>query len=235
MSTPTFRFAKAAAQLFQEVTLEEGRAVVICKLTRERAYNRFVTHAANDIRAMANNIYRRWRLPPEVDVEDLIQEINLGVWTHLAGFNPDAGSTYFEYLRFNSFAAAKKFAHKQRYAILHHNPGVNKSRLPVHLEDMGHSDGQGERTPPQALRFEADQEDAFERARTEDRVMRTLLTVEEFHAFTAFRDSGGNLEEAVDTLMFDPVIRRKLNIWCEKDAKRVILKSVRAVSARANV
>jgi hypothetical protein len=116
---------------------------------------------------------------------------------------------------------------------------VNKSRLPLHLEDMGRSrsndEATGEPTPIPALRFEADQEQALDRARTEDRVMRSMLTLEEFHAFTAFRDSAGNLEEAVDTLMFDPLIRRKLGIWSEKDARRVIMKSVRAVAARANV
>lgn len=229
----TARYRAAAEEMFRTVAIDGGLAFVASKTVRTRAYNAFLLATAPDIYAMALHIMRRWRLPTEVECEDIEQVIRFAVWRYLALFDESKGTTYDEFLRFNSFAAGKKYAHKARGAILHGNADAAKSRCPVYIEDLVSmaGDNTGKRDPD-CLRVEPKQETDLELSRANKRTLLALKTQREYHALDAFLDADGDVLIAADALMSTPELRRATKIRDEDEAMRVIVRTVKTVTAR---
>jgi DNA-directed RNA polymerase specialized sigma24 family protein len=240
----TLRFRTASKSLYQFVTSEEKDNAK----KRERAFASFAKDTDPDWQAMAAHILRRWKTGPEVTPDDIVQELLMAAWSHIPKFDPSMGTDFGDYLVFNSMSRAKKWVHKKRGAILHGNSDSNRSRIPFSLDAMTSEANDRAGRLPEALIGEATQESEFEREQTEKRAMCAIRTVREYHAYTAFVDAQGALQReneerresdepelgllelATEYLLEDADIRAAANVWGEKQARSVIINTVRTVA-----
>ncbi len=220
----TARFRMASAVLLAAIVDKDGNPEANPRIL-QRAFSVFATATQVDWEKLAGSILRRYKVGPDVAIEDVIQELLTACYKYMSGFDATRGTQFADFLVFQSMARAKKWVHRARGANLH-NPDRNKSRLPIKLEDLlATADGQSNALP-NALRVPADQESILAASRVRDVAMRSLRTLREYEAFNAFWEAGGDITEATNMLVEDLEQMRALKITGEDQARSIILKTV---------
>lgn len=79
-------------------------------------YTEFFRVTRNDWANMARYLHQRWPLPSWHTLEDIEQDLHVGVWTKLAKFDATRNVTLARFIVFNAVDYAKKQAHKSRGA-----------------------------------------------------------------------------------------------------------------------
>ncbi len=114
--------------------------VSACKglVSYDMTFDEYVKATDSYWQTLARYIYRRWATPAGVTVDDVYQEVLLGLWIAYAKYEEGEGrTTPNKYLYWNAGDKAKRFVHKQRGAIQHGSKDRNPSRIPVPFSAMG--------------------------------------------------------------------------------------------------
>lgn len=189
--------------------------------------------------ALARYIMRRWRLPPWVSPEDIVQELLLGAWRSIWKYEANRGGSLARYVLWNAVDYAKKRAHKIRGANLHGNADASPSRFEVTLAKR---DGDDNEWWSNLLRAEPEQEENLvrkeewehERGAELDRALAACKSPVEAYIVTALAASD-SVQTAADQLYSDWGMRLDCRLSCEEDAVRVVAQSAAAVAARLAV
>lgn len=90
---------------------------------------KWCTENAREIQKLARSVHRRWRIPSAVSVEDVEQEIRLGVVIALRKFDPSRGVPLDRYVGWCAIQHAKRWVHVQRGA--RRRSGSSPSEYPL--------------------------------------------------------------------------------------------------------
>jgi len=137
--------------------------------------------------ALARHIMRRWRLPPWVAPEDMVQELLLGAWRVVWKYDPRRGVSLAKYVIYGSVDYAKKKAHKVRGANLHRGTDSSPSRFEVTLSRR---DGEDYEWWANLLRSEPDQEDGLLRREDVARALAACESPREAYVVSALAATG---------------------------------------------
>lgn len=171
---------------------------------------------------MARYLLRRWRAPAWVDLEELVQELQIGaiqsLWCYSACLA--RGRTLAEYVEWNAIDYAKKKLHAMRGANRSGNADANPSRFEKPFSSFSREG------PAFEFRVEADQERQYEIKRAIERV---CTTVRERYAIDAFLRAGDIVTGAVE-LFADVEKRRICGLTRPRDAGRLVANAAFALA-----
>lgn len=225
----TVRFRNACNTLLQSITLADGLAVVSNVGTRNAAFSKFVTTTRPDWEKLAQSLLRKYKTGPEVDVEDVIQELNMAAWRYMTEFDPTRGVSFDKFIIFQAMVRAKKWVHHTRNCNLH-DPDKKPSRLPIYLEDFSlRGEDCHDGCLPELLKVEPDQDVHAYRKEASAKAIRALRTVQQVYAFHAFYETW-NVEEAISILVDNEDIRKKTKIRGAHMARRCIIDAVGTIA-----
>lgn len=85
------------------------------------------------LRDVSASMLRHWRCPPAVSVDDVVQEMRIGVVVALRRYDPGRPKVaeLHSFVMYFAYDKAKKWLHKQRGACLHGNPDSAVGRMHV--------------------------------------------------------------------------------------------------------
>jgi len=92
------------------------------------SFTDFATYTHNHWHRLAVHLYRRWKPPTGVDVEDVLQEVLLAAWQFVGTWDPEREVSLERYVVWNASDKAKKQLHKLRGAKLSGSSDRNPSR-----------------------------------------------------------------------------------------------------------
>lgn len=101
----------------------------------ELSFDSFAHETRDDWQRLGASLYRRWKLPPAVDMEDLVQELLLGAWVALPEWHASKGMRLSNFVVWQAMNAAKSWMHVQRGASKHGNRDKNPSRFDFAVGD----------------------------------------------------------------------------------------------------
>lgn len=150
----------------------------------ELSFDCFARETKDDWRRLGASLFRRWKLPDAVELEDLVQELLFGAWLAIPEWSAGKGTKIERFVVWQAMNAAKCWLHVQRGASKHGNRDKNASRFDFAAGDM--FDDSGMEMPT----IEATQEQVvlgLERLRMATKL---LYTEKERRAFVAVVETG---------------------------------------------
>jgi RNA polymerase sigma factor (sigma-70 family) len=133
------------------------------RLRNGGSFDEFVIRTKSQWRAIAMRLMQRWKCPSDVEVEDVIQEMLMGVHVVLPDYDPSRGKTLAQYAVWNAINRAKKWMHRQRGALRRDDKSI--SRHPIAMSRLSPS-ALSESSPFEDwLSVEGDQEQGAEKSR----------------------------------------------------------------------
>jgi DNA-directed RNA polymerase specialized sigma24 family protein len=197
-------------------------------LTGRVSFNEFARGARPQFTALATYLARRWSPPSWLTIDDLEQELLLGVWRSVWDWDPTRGVPIKRFVIFNAVAHAKRELHRARGACLHGSPDKALSRMetPMDLDDPEVS---------RIMCIEPEQEARLVLAEERQEALGHALMVCRSDAERRILEAivnAGTLEGGAATLYGDPTIRRRAR-WChEGQAEHHVRRTAAAVAAR---
>jgi hypothetical protein len=199
-------------------------------------YRDFARVTRGDWCAMAQYLMRMWRLPQGVEVEDVVQELHIGVLHAVRTHDPARGPLA-QYVVFGACTQAKKWLHQQRGAGLHGNPGRRLSNFAEPFSSLGRADGDVGLVPRVVLgaRSMRDQQntEAVEWCIEWERATRHAPTGRLRVAAQAVQTANGSCTEAAKAVYADVGLRLRFRLGHEGAARRLVREAVGYVAAKA--
>jgi DNA-directed RNA polymerase specialized sigma24 family protein len=183
-------------------------------------FDRFEQRTRANWSRMASRLWRRWRLPSAVSIEDIRQEMLLGCWRAVARYDPAKASAE-QYLVFCAHASAKDWIHCQRNS--YRRLGKNPPRFP-RCDDL---DGDGAYLAPSVP------PDQFGRVAQRQRIAHVIAAASDERqrvCVRAFIASEGDLDAAINRVYCDRRVRRLCRFNCRADVRRIIKRAIMAVA-----
>jgi DNA-directed RNA polymerase specialized sigma24 family protein len=185
----------------------------------ELTWDAFFHLTRTDWIRLSVHVYRRWRLPVGVTVEDVEQELKCGAFAAAARWTPGR-SAFHAFVIWNAVTHAKKWIHTQRKAL--RRDGHAPSRIHIPFSEF-------EVAPEEIL--EAEQDEVAEQFA---RIGQALTRLDDLsqHVFVAILLARGDLDGAAEDVYDDKVLRRVLGLGSRAQAKRIV-KRVAGTAIRA--
>jgi len=201
-------------------------------------FDQFIARTRSEFRAMAGYLMRRWTPPEWFTLDDLEQELYLGVWKYIAKFDPSRGVTLEKFIIYNAMSCAKTQLHKARGVTISGSPDRKTSNIETPLSFMGADVHEGEVLMASILSEEAIAEEelveAAERKRASTIALKMCENDLERYTVLAIRESGSL--DAAGRLLYDDIDHRiTLRLNSEEHANRFVLRHARAVAQRTEV
>lgn len=193
-------------------------------------FNDFISHTRDRWRRFALYLARKWRGPAWHSVEDIEQDLYLGVWSFLWRYDDFYAKkvTLERYVVFNALDFAKKNLHRARGASL----SGSADRNPSHIEPPFASwDEDGQAHLESLLTSEATQFDTVVSLEAVARAKRACTSVRELHSVDALARTG-DIGEAALRLYGDFDTRLACRFMSEAHAVRVVDAAADAVAQR---
>jgi len=92
-------------------------------------FARFYAITRKEWFSLASSLIRRWRLPPSVDIEDVVQVMLADVHRRVPRWDPERGRSLEDFVVWNACDKAVKWLHRERCAF--RRDGKSKSRYPL--------------------------------------------------------------------------------------------------------
>lgn len=165
---------------------------------------------------LSNRIIRKWKVPPSVSVDDIVQEMLLKCWKLLDTYE-EGRSTIDRYIVYNCMEHAKRWIHKQREAK--HHKGSEKSRYPLSIDDCHVSDISIFPTQDETV-SELEKID-LARTRKESILLKALFTYR-------------SIDLVTDVLYTDCRLRLIMQYNSYADARRNVYRSAKRIADRLN-
>jgi DNA-directed RNA polymerase specialized sigma24 family protein len=168
-------------------------------------FNAFARATRDDWRRFAFNFMQRWKAPPSVSENDLVQEMLLTCWARLDDWDATRGPTLRTFLTYHALDKARKFLHKARKAG--HDGGHGRSRFELAFsslvrdgDDSDYGTAIAERLMPPSL---PDQESLLARSRLRQLAGAFAPVIDTF-------ERTGSLDAAVERCMSNAAAREML-------------------------
>lgn len=192
----------------------------------ELAFTKFARETDSDWQRLAGYLYNRWPLPMAIEVDDVKQELLVGSWQVVEGFDPSRGKTLLEYVVFNSVDRAKRWLHKQRSAVWGRDKGASRFPLAFALITDDSST-----MLDQSLVFGPQQYQVMTELEALNRAFGICRTARETLCVSAIVESKGCIEDAIAWLYENPERRLRCRFNCRDDVRRAIWRTAYAVAA----
>ncbi len=204
----------------------------LAKLREGGDFGEFVTSTASDFDRMSKDVFRRWRVPPGVDAEDVRQEMLLAFAEKelVSTWDPSKGPSLAQYAIWQSYTSAKRYLHSQRAAS--RRDGKAPSRFPLCFSSLGRADAEndGEERGLEG-RVEATQEDAVASKQLAEGFRCLLGSNRVRLAFDVLRACGGDQESAVHFITTDPGVAMRCEVGSDEDAEELVRETVATTRA----
>lgn len=194
------------------------QAQLLALRERRTSFDRFAFETRPRWVALARYLLSRWKAPPCVGVEDLVQELLLACWHFVDEWDPDRGTSLERYVVWNATDKAKKWLHKERGAP--HRRDNDRSRIHASLSALA---------PGWETRVSfwkpADQEAPIIRDQVREHLLASCSLADELlvRRFIQHKD----VEEAADVIYQDPKLRLAFRFNCVDDARAEIRRAAR--------
>lgn len=190
---------------------------------RRMTFNRFALETRPRWVALAHYLLKKWKSPPSVGVEDVVQELLLACWKFVDKWDPTRGPTLERYVVWNSTDRAKKWLHKMRKA--RHQRDDDPSRLQPSTD--GWAPGWETRV---SFWGDANQEAPIMQREACESVLAACSIPDELlvRRFMQHKD----VDAAADVLYQDPKIRLAFRFNCIEDARAEIRRAARTALGR---
>jgi len=164
------------------------------KRAADRAFSKFCEETKHIWRSIAHDILRRWKAPTCVD--DILQEMRIGLWRFFAKYDETRGITLFRYLRWNATILGRRWSDAERGASKHGSRNKNPSRhaLPFSSFVRDGQDDDGSR------QFEIPQEAVQDRVADVRMIVQRCRTAQDRLIVETLMSAGGSIEVVVDYL-----------------------------------
>jgi DNA-directed RNA polymerase specialized sigma24 family protein len=187
---------------------------------KETTFRAFYLSTRQEWRRMALALYRGFKLPPTVSVEDVEQELLLGAWQAVGRWDA-AGMSLCAYVVWSAHNKATRWIHLQRQANKHTRKGPGQYAWCVaSLARDGDADGS------RVLENHADGKPLAEAAHDYGELLRLLpevaTTVAGHAALEHFIAAGGDAEEAARLWRKNAAERSLYQLRSQAEAKRII-------------
>lgn len=128
------------------------------------SFEAFAIATRSQWRRIAVRLMQRWKCPCDVEVDDVIQELLMGVFVVLPDYDETRGKSLAQYAVWNAINRAKKWMHRQRGAL--RRDDRSKSRHPIAMSTIINRSVE-DTSPPfeEWLTIDGDQEIDAEKAR----------------------------------------------------------------------
>lgn len=153
----------------------------------------FLDRSAQDFRRLAQHLVSRWDVPPAVGVEDVEQELRIGVHRHVGRWDPERGPSLKGFVVFNAVADAKRWLHQQRGSLRRSDSST--SRYPLSATALAR---EGDAEAPTIEGRQHAQQEACTQARE---VLEAAMRHDA--AAVAYVLGGGDEDEAAELLLSD--------------------------------
>lgn len=196
----------------------------------------FVDNTKVEFAKLAMSLARRWRLPMWHDLDDVQQDLKLGVWKYIHKYDAirAKGKSLSWFVVFNAMAFAKTNMHKARGVTISGSPDRKVSCIEIPVSQFG-DDGDGDALLESILAEGAEAENALiaEETRVEavTRALKVCQNSRERFAVLAIREAG-SLDAAGRLLYEDFDHRIALRLPSEEHANRFVYRQARVVADR---
>jgi DNA-directed RNA polymerase specialized sigma24 family protein len=187
-------------------------------VAREQSLTEFLQSNEKSFERMAIYILGRWKAPNDVSVADVVQELRIAAWQYAKKFDPKYGKTPEQYVVWNTINTAKKWVHRQRRGRDDWAP----SRFDV-LSPTGNNEGEGGV-------IDAPQETELHR-REQLRLLLDRCTSASAAICLMVFFQAESAEGAARAIMQSDNLRRLCGVTTEKDAARMVRKTVKDQAA----
>lgn len=198
------------------------------------SFDTFASRTRREFERMATYLMRKWVPPSWCVLEDVVQELLLGTWIWMWGWDRARGPSVSRYVVFNAMSHAKRSLHKARGAKLSGSSDKNPSHIERPLSSFG-QDGDGEQMAEAFLAEEPVAESrliaAEEREVAIEVAIRACETVEERVAIVAIAEAG-DVDGGGALLYGNDDAREALGLPNEKHAARFVARLAGRVMGR---
>jgi DNA-directed RNA polymerase specialized sigma24 family protein len=105
------------------------------------SFDGFARETHGDWERLSAKLLRRWKAPPAVDSEDLVQELLLAAWQSVGKWNEGQGMKLKPFVVWHAMTAAKRWLNVQR-GVSSHNGDKSPSRYDIAVDwDLADSGG----------------------------------------------------------------------------------------------
>ena len=193
-------------------------------------FDTFSRKTRSEWEKLATKLFRRYKLPAGVDVEDLMQEMMFHAWRASAKWDPGYGSDLTRYVTWTAYAEARRWVHCQRNA--HRRSDHVQGRFPMAVSHMLAEDSDW--TIDEMLQVEPTEDQTSAALRNFAHISVQLQDAAESIALDAWA-AAGDVTAAAKLLMADPKLVSALNLWTEGAAQRLVGQAIATSLAIANV
>lgn len=208
-------------------------AFVAAHYRGEMTLGEFFRRVRPVLERLGMNLMRRWRSPPSVDLDDVVQELMIGCIRAFKRYDPShpKAPRIDVYVTYGACDGAKKWLHRQRGAKLHGNADAEPGRYALFFEDLaarGRDEPGGEvEWLSQFLQSEADQDAFCQRRDLWRRHLEVAPTVRLRWGLLALHATSGERALAAKKLYGNVDLRMRLRLGSERDARKVIKETLR--------
>jgi len=176
---------------------------------------------------LAARLLSRWRHPPTVTQEDMLQEILLGIWRAATrrgakGWDPKRGTALKTWVLYSACTEAKRWLHKQRGASIHGHAGGNPSRFARTFGSMQDGDRTYEDVEDLLANVVAAQDDEIDNDWLLTLVPGVSSTARGQAALGHVVRAQGDVAKAARAWYADPSERLRHEMDSERDAERMV-------------
>lgn len=207
------------------------------------SFSAFCQATAETWQRLAEGLYARWTPPAGCTVEDVRQELLLGVWQAVPKWNPcrATAANLPRFIVWNACARAKYWLHQQRGSNLHGRRDGAPSRYPLAFSAVGLTPlAQPAKLDATAKRFavalvpqhQPEAEQVLQRKNALVQVLPHCRTLREEYAMAALA-AVGSVDQAADRVYDDLHARRVMRLGSRQQARTVVRRALAIVARRA--
>lgn len=190
----------------------------------EISFAEFVRRTSKDWSRLTAHLYRRYRLPAGVEVDDVAQEMLVRAWEAVREWDPASTMPLDRFVTWKAYAKANRWIQGQRNAARRGSSAP--SRFPAEFSSFGDT---AKEVIVDLVRTPA--------ATIEDRVLLgelldALSSEGERVAFEFWIAAGGDSTEAVTDLLADEKVRLAFRLTTRESARRFLKSALGAASSR---
>ncbi len=201
----------------------------------------FASATKPDIAKLGAHLMRRWGNPTWFTLDDLMQEMMIGVWHYIHRWDSSRGVSISRYVTWNAMNRAKRALHKARGAMDLAYADTEPSHMEWSIEDCAQGDNfEWQNTQDWVDKYLS--EEASAESLLGEFQERTIFlapffeaceTKKERHAISAIRDAG--TIDGAGNLLFDDYDRRlACRVGSERRARNFITTHATRVAARVS-
>lgn len=186
------------------------------------SFDAFAKQTRNEWERLATRLFRRYKLPAGVEVDDVVQEMMFHAWRAATEWDAARGSNLTRYVTWTAYAEARRWVHQQRNS--HRRSDYTPGRFP---ETFTNWVGDRETTIDNLMAIEPTAEVLSMARRKFAEAVMDLETEGQRIAIEVWAVAGDETG-AADLIMKDIRLVSALNLWTPGSAQRLVRTAIEA-------